>query len=91
MTERQGWLTIAEAFATPRGKRTSPEWALTLFGVCAAIDELGMSYRERRRMMKAVWDAMPGGAVIFFCPYIPANDPLRADFCYFQYYRLGGK
>lgn len=38
------WLEIAEAYWTPRKKRTAWQEDLTVCGLCGAIDEIGYKY-----------------------------------------------
>lgn len=91
MTEKQAWLTIAEAYATPRKKRFW-QYELTKHGVCHAIYVIKSTYHLRSRMFQKVHDDLRLGMFgPVFCAYNPINDKLRADYCYLQYYMLGGK
>ena len=103
MTEKQAWLTIAEAYATPRNERIGESYDITGLeergdGICYALEIL---YDRRSITMgclismenKILDSHLPDcGWLPYFCDYEnPANDLLRADYCYFQYYRLGGE
>ena len=101
MTEKQAWLTIAEAYATPRDERSILAYSLTFNGICTGINGLWDSgrikYKNRNNMMDVISGSMGGRDYMSRYAHEgrgvlrPANDLLRADFCYFQYYRLGGK
>ena len=95
MFEKEMWLTIAEAFATPRDERTDEQGYIACRGICHAILAIDCPWYYMYEKIDE------DGAIIrnpssryyrFFCSYEdPANDLLRADFCYLQYYILGGK
>ena len=94
MTEKQAWRTIAEAYATPRWERSRKQRELTYCGICYAIKRL---FRKKsnvsQSMRKEIYqdlDSWPDWFG-FFCRTTPENDKLRADYCYLQYFMLGGK
>ena len=102
MTERQAWKTIADAYATPKRERTEDQVRLAESGICGAALSLWLYYKEidnkqRNQITRIITDSMPNNPYCdsaggrWFCAPIPANDKLRADFCYLQYYKLGGK
>ncbi len=103
LTEQQAWLTIAEAFATPRGERTDEEKQIAKTGVCAAFFGLGSSWYDRHNLIRGrisvateqdMRNRIPRLNQIVngeFWPIHYRNDLLRADFCYLQYYMCGGE
>ncbi len=74
MTERQAWLTIAKAYATPRGERTKKQNNLTEHGICNAIAILlsfdVASYKMETKILESMPPKRSGhhlGAG-YFCP-----------------------
>lgn len=96
LSEKQAWLVIAEAYATPRRKRSHEEYTLCHYGLCWAIFMLLEELGGMSIITEGVYAKMDDkirrnlGGRLYFCPYFPANDLLRADFCYLMYYELGG-
>ena len=90
MTERQAWKTIADAYATPRGERTIKQKKLVSGGVCRALMTLKMynhlTERLRLSMRNKVMESTICIDDAYFCKLSPANDILRAMYCYFMYY-----
>jgi len=96
MTERQAWYTMAVAYYTLYMERTRGQRRLTSFGLCQALVWSGITDKVFIQMRRTIKMSMPSWRVhgelgMWFCEYSPANDVLRADFCWFQYCRLGGK
>ena len=101
MTEKQAWRTIAEAYATLRSERPNVQWKLTRYGICLALVELErtktITDNMYDRMDDKIWaeiDALRLSGLAYhpvFCTYHSVNDKLRADYCYLQYYMLGGR
>ena len=99
LTEAKAWLTIAEARYTPKGESTEQQIIIKGslrnggrgWGVCYSINrltDLGLiDYVTGLKMHSVVSENLPGTEA-YFCEYTPANDLLRADFCYLQYYIL---
>lgn len=99
MTEKQAWLTIAEAYGTPEEERSDEQRRMTRWGCCCGLRELwGLQNRGSAcsiMLTKIRWDVDHYSRRnpfwdSYFCACIPANDKLRADYCYLQYYMLGG-
>lgn len=103
MTEKQAWLTIAMDMALPR-KRAKYGFDPRKLErcLCWAINNLRSQTSEdiREFMKNEIWEVKEllnevltlSEQSAYFCdPQDPANDLLRADFCYLQYYRLGGE
>lgn len=96
MTEKQAWLTIAEAYATPRENRSEKRRHLAAVGVCSALTilwvRLEIGYETYHTMRsKVIADANNlSGCPDYFCACYPANDKLRALYCLLNYYMLGG-
>ena len=109
MTKRDAWLIMAEAYETPRAKRTKEQKDITFNGLCYAPSNLklfdlsGVGADISKFINDCLTDFQKSSVYAYNdrgyfgeCNgqkyYInPANDKLRADFCRFQYYRLGGK
>lgn len=104
MTERQAWKTIADAYATPRGERTEKQRRITNRGICASLVWLPVGWTTELQMKRKVYQSMPPTgrtialpaefgckAEYYFCPLTPANDLLRADYCYAMYYSNGAE
>lgn len=91
MTEKQAWLTIAEAYGTLRGRRSKKQRELAMCGICHAITESTVQDDLRPRMREKVYRDLDSGRFgAYFCVYNRANDKLRADYCRLNYYMLGG-
>ena len=94
MTKLRVWKTLAIAYGTPRSERTKEQRDLTRYGLCGGIQWLLESDETKMRVLFGVIrDSIPRGPWrgYYFCALSPANDILRSDFCWFQYYRAGGK
>lgn len=92
MTEKQAWWTMAVAYGTPRGKRDEKQRSLTRCGICWALwcmaRDAGLSPTLRHGAVKKLRRDL--GSLTWFCAYNRPNDALRADYCYLNYYMLGG-
>ncbi len=101
MTEKQAWLTIGKAYDTKRSERSREQRELTRSGICHALVELertkAITNNIYNRMDDKIWveiDALRlNGLARFhiFCTFCSVNDKLRSDYCYLQYFMLGGK
>ena len=90
MTEKQAWRTIGKAYATPRSERSRRQGSLACCGICSANNRLVEGRTDLWwRISRKIRADLKGQ--VFFCACSPANDKLRADYCYLQYYMLGGK
>lgn len=90
LTERQAWLTIAEAFATDKGERTSFQKNLTVEGCCWALfvlrwGEHTLGSVVYYTMTNKITDCLLPRCKWFCRPY-PKFDHLRAGFCYLMAY-----
>ena len=103
MTIAEAFYTIFEAYSTPRGERTGREFGIARSGVCNAINRLEsagrISWETLELMRVAVQESMPippyryspCGSPWFCERHDPANDLLRAMWCYLQYLIAGGE
>ena len=100
MTESQAWLTIAEAFYTPREERPEePLWEMDE-GLCMVVKDLYYQYKidditegeMSRKIGIDVESYTDGWSDGYFCdPHDPANDLLRGDYCYLQHLMTKGE
>ena len=78
MTRTQAWRKVAEAFGTPREKRTEDQLSITRHGLCAALDCFP-SRSDPYRQLYALIQAM-GHDWIDWWPYTRRGDVERAFF-----------
>lgn len=100
MTEKQAWWECAVAYATPRDERTEKQKRLVYDGICVAMFRLTLqkllSTTIYFRIKQKIKESMPPDTFtyaifLYFCEPSPANDLLRADYCFAMYYSNGAK
>lgn len=87
LTELQAWMTIGDAYGTLEGERTEVERYIAMDGICCGLICVPlMSDSLEKAMCSKIEQDMPELPWVndYFCALIPANDPLRADYCYLQ-------
>ena len=57
------WLEIAEAFWTPKKKRTKRQRNLACFGLCNALETIGFSYGRSGFIIRSLY---PSGPMVWF-------------------------
>ena len=93
LTQLQAWRTIGEAYDTLRSERSAAQRELAGRGICFAHSKLfrrgSIVWTRMRNKIEA--DLLNSDLHAYFCAYTSDNDKPRSDYCYLQYYMLGGK
>ena len=95
LTERQAWKVIAEAYETERDDRTELQNDIAGDGICFGLDVLYSGKKISEQTYDGIRETIGFEQrylnVGWLCGWEREDDLLRAQYCWLNYFMLGGE